>query len=335
MGAHARGVAVAPAGLLRLMVWAALCMAASGTRAQQALQPPLPASSASSPAATPAVVGGGPAPAAGQLWRGQIISSRSGRVIDYAVYMTQPAAGPLRKLVYLLHGAGGGVDSWLRDGHLAAPLADSLRAFGRQPLALVMPSVGPHSWWVDGGSVAAATALADELMPAVEARLGAGATTRRALAGVSMGGYGALHLMLAQPGRLCATALIAPAVYEPLPPLSSAARSSAQFARDGGFDGERWQQLSPQRRLRAYAHQQQRVPVWILAGTEDALGIATASARLAQRLADIDRQEVELRLVPGGHDQATFDRAWPLALEFLGRRCGTDGGADPMPPQER
>ena len=88
-----------------------------------------------------------------------------------------------------------------------------------------MPSVGRNSWWIDGAVDAAASALLEDVMPQVEARLGFTVQReRRALLGVSMGGFGALQLALSQPGRFCAAALISPA--------ASQARASSR-RRDG------------------------------------------------------------------------------------------------------
>ena len=117
---------------------------------------------------------------------------------------------------------------------LRGPLVNAMRNGTLRPSVLVMPTVGSNSWWIDGAVDAAASAFLEDLMPAVEARLSFPVhRQRRALVGVSMGGFGALQFALSQPQRFCAAALISPTVYDPLPPPESAARRTPQFVRDG------------------------------------------------------------------------------------------------------
>lgn len=264
-----------------------------------------------------------PAARAGTFVSDAFDSSVLGRRVAYTAYLTSPDAPP-RRVLYLLHGAGGDERSWLRDGAPAPALARALEALGPEPLAVVMPSLGPQSWWIDGASDAAATALTSELMPRAERRVGFAphADAARAIAGVSMGGYGALSLALDHPDRFCAAALIGPAAYDPSPPAHSAARRSPQFAdRDGAFDEAAWRRATPQSRLPAYAAQPRRVPMWIVSGDHDDLGIALQSAQLYERLRVLQPDRIELRIIDGGHDGPTFDAALGPALGYLGRWC--------------
>lgn len=56
---------------------------------------------------------------------------------------------------------------------------------------------------------------------------------QQAVAGLSMGGYGSLNLSLQHPDQFCAAGIISPAIYNPLPPETSAARRTPQFMRVG------------------------------------------------------------------------------------------------------
>lgn len=263
-----------------------------------------------------------PACRAGTLLQESFDSTLLGRRIDYSAYLS--AAGtPPRRVLYLLHGSGGDARSWLRADALAPALTRALEAAAGDPFAVVMPSLGPASWWIDGAAEAAASALMRELLPHAEARLRlqpGGAP--RAVAGVSMGGFGALSLVLDHPGAFCAAALLSPAVYDPLPPVDSAARRSPQFAaQSGGFDEAAWRRMTPLSRLPAYAAQAHRVPMWIVSGDHDELGIALHAARLYEQLRALQPERVELRIIDGGHDGATFDAALAGALAYLGARC--------------
>lgn len=251
-------------------------------------------------------------------------SERLGREVSYTVYLPD-APGPARQsspLIYLLHGAGGNASGWLHDGKLAAPLAKPMQDGSIRPSIIVMPSLGPDTWWIDGAVDAAATAFVTELMPRVEARLQLNPARRgRAIAGVSMGGFGALHLALKHPQLFCAAALVSPSVYEPLPPAHSAALRSVQFARGDTFDAALWKAANHPAQLAAYRDAPDKVAFWIVSGDHDDLGIALASAQLFERLRAIQPDRTALRVIGGGHDGATFDAALPAALGYIDQRC--------------
>jgi enterochelin esterase family protein len=119
-------------------------------------------------------------------------STALGRELSYALYRPDGARGPLLA-VYLLHGRNSKAADWL-DMARAAETADRLIAEGRMPPCLiVLPDAG-NSWYAG----AMARALAHDLPAAIEARHGAApARGKRALAGNSMGGFGAVGIALA------------------------------------------------------------------------------------------------------------------------------------------
>jgi S-formylglutathione hydrolase FrmB len=260
-----------------------------------------------------------------QLLREKFRSQRLGRDAAYSLYLPDlPAAMSEPALVlYLLHGPGGDEKSWTgEDPMLRGPLVQAMHNGTLRPSVLVMPSVGGT---VDPPAVAAdaaASAFLEDLMPRVEARLSFPVhRQRRALLGVSMGGFGALQLALAQPQRFCAAALISPAVYDPLPPPDSAARRTPQFVRDGKFDEQRWQASNYPGRLAAYARAPQKVAFWISSGDRDQPDILRATTQLFQRLYALQPDRTELRLMPGGHNWAAFDTALAPALAYIDSRC--------------
>ena len=175
---------------------------------------------------------------------------------------------------------------------------------------------------IDGAVDAAASTLLEELLPRVEARLSfAVHRQRRALVGVSMGAFGALQFALSQPQRFCAAALISPAVYDPLPPLDSAARRTPQFVRDGKFDEQLWQVSNYPGRLAVYRRAPQKVAFWISSGDRDQPEIVRAATQLFARLYALQPDRTELRLMPGGHNWAAFDAALAPALAYIDGRC--------------
>jgi S-formylglutathione hydrolase FrmB len=260
-----------------------------------------------------------------QLLRETIRSQRLGRDIAYTLYLPDlpPTMSEPALVLYVLHGPGGDEKTWTgEDPMLRGPLVDAMHNGTLRPSVLVMPSVGRNSWWIDGAADAAASAFLEELMPKVEARLTfAVHRQRRALVGVSMGGFGALQFALSQPQRFCAAALISPTVYDPVPPPDSAARRTPQFVRDGKFDEQLWQAANYPGRLATYARAPQKVSIWISSGDRDPADVLRAATKLYQRLRALQPSHTELLLMHGGHDWAAFDAALAPALGYIDRRC--------------
>jgi diacylglycerol O-acyltransferase/trehalose O-mycolyltransferase len=109
-------------------------------------------------------------------------------------------------VLYLLHGADGDYRSWTQDGDARAITA-------RAPLIVVMPDGGAMGWYTDwyaGGRTVRPrweTYHVDELVPWIDATYRTIAARRgRAIAGLSMGGYGALSYAARHPGTFAAAA---------------------------------------------------------------------------------------------------------------------------------
>ena len=98
-------------------------------------------------------------------------------------------------VLWLLHGYGGNKDDWLR-------LTDLVEQVTRYPFIVVLPSA-ENSWYVNSptkSDAAYETFMTVDLYNDVIRRFGVD-TTRQAIAGLSMGGYGAVMLGLRHPYR--------------------------------------------------------------------------------------------------------------------------------------
>jgi diacylglycerol O-acyltransferase/trehalose O-mycolyltransferase len=109
-------------------------------------------------------------------------------------------------VLYLLHGADSDYRSWTRYGDAAAITA-------RTPVIVVMPDGGTGGWytdWYEGDRLVQPrweTYHVGELVPWVDATYRTVAARRgRAVAGLSMGGYGALSYAARHPGTFAAAA---------------------------------------------------------------------------------------------------------------------------------
>ncbi len=120
-----------------------------------------------------------------------------GREMKYRVILPAEYESKARRypVLYLLHGLTGSYSDWESRTRLA---------LYAQPLGLiiVMPDAG-NSWYTDSASIPAdkfETYIAEDLIKEVELKYRAISTRHgRAIAGLSMGGYGALKIALKHP----------------------------------------------------------------------------------------------------------------------------------------
>ena len=117
-------------------------------------------------------------------------------------------AAPRRRypVLYLLHGRGSDYRSWTRQGDAEAITA-------RAPMIVVMPDGGTAGWYTDWYEDKKAvqprweTYHVGQLIPWVDATYRTVAARRgRAVAGLSMGGFGALSYAVRHPGTFAAAA---------------------------------------------------------------------------------------------------------------------------------
>ena len=121
-------------------------------------------------------------------------------------------------VLYLLHGLGGDEKSWLTLGRIRDTLDRLIDDGTIRPLLVVMPGVG-NSWYVNSRPIAGPgdyeNAIAVDLPTFIENRYPA--SSGRAIAGLSMGGYGALRIGLSYPRRYAAIASLSGALWQNVP----------------------------------------------------------------------------------------------------------------------
>lgn len=124
-------------------------------------------------------------------------------------------------VVYLLHGLGGNQGDWVVAGNLQ-PTLDALIAAGTvRPMLVVMPAAG-NNWYVNtraaGGSDDVEAAITNDLRLEIEKDFSVRRDKDgRFIAGLSMGGAGALRLGIGHPDLYGAVAALSPAIWENVP----------------------------------------------------------------------------------------------------------------------
>jgi S-formylglutathione hydrolase FrmB len=144
-----------------------------------------------------------------------------------------------------------------------------------------------------------------EVIPRALARSGADGT-RIAIAGISMGGFGAYDLARLHPRRFCAVAGHSPALW-------TSAGQTAPGAFDDAADFDRHDVIRAARRG-AFRH----LPMWLDAGTRDPF--RPGDAAFARALAAAHTKLVD-RTWPGGHDQGYWNAHWRSYLRFYVNAC--------------
>jgi enterochelin esterase-like enzyme len=253
---------------------------------------------------------------AGQVLPFTVDSPVLGRAWVNQIYLPDGYGdGAVYPVTYLLHGANSDASGWVAQADIVT-LADRLIRSGQMRKCIIVMPSADNSWYLDGPE-RMETALIQDLLPWVEAHYAiAPQRADRAVAGISMGGFGALHLALQHPQLFSAVALLSPAVYVPQPPAQSAARRAAVFQTDGVFDAARWEAQNYPALLNGFASARLPLRLFISAGEQDGLHTNIAG----QMLFDIWRArgwEAYFHVSPGQHDFTLWRHDLPPALRFL------------------
>lgn len=183
---------------------------------------------AGSPAVASAAVPVAEAPAAPSEGGSRLLADRTfssailGRDVAYSVYLPEGYGADEGTLpvVYLLHGGAGGQHTdWALQGDIQRTLDEGIARREIPPVVVVMPDARrdpaqpaagqQETYYVNDldGAVRYEDMLVQEMLPGVEAAYGVGgAPERRGIAGLSMGGYGAMVLSMRYPGTFVGAA---------------------------------------------------------------------------------------------------------------------------------
>ncbi|MEI4235317.1 alpha/beta hydrolase [Roseovarius sp. D22-M7] len=270
----------------------------------------------------------------GEIMRDLVIGDRSrGEHLTYSVYVPDLAddRGMRLPVLYLLHGYGASSREWIDGLDVAQPL-DAMIADGEiAPLLVVMPDAG-KSWYVDSaafdGPGDMETTIVSTLVDAVDRRFPTDARAeRRAIAGLSMGGFGALRLGFKFPECFCTVVGLSAGLFKP-----------GGVSWQHGPGGRRWQarkqwytasfgspfnlgvynQRNPFTYVDNLAHRTGPMHILLIAGDDDAMGAYDGTVEMFIELRKRGLKP-ELRISDGGHDHAFWKSKLSDVFRFVDR----------------
>ena len=262
------------------------------------------------------------APAVAEVRPGTFASASLGREVSYVVDLPpsyDTATSRKYPVVYALHGLFEGSSFWERRG--LAPILARLRESGAVPEFLVVAVDGGNSFFVNAPGGRYEDLVTKDLVAHVEStyRVAAG-RKGRALFGVSMGGYAALHVAFEQPGLVAAVATHSAMLLERIPSADQGAGRwhMAAFNKVFGdpIDAALWAANDPLAWARKVDPKAAPL-LYVDCGAEDRYGLASGHRELHKVL---DERGVAhlFDLPPGDHGYEFVRARLEKSLRFLG-----------------
>lgn len=249
-----------------------------------------------------------PDPAKGRVLRFETASAaRGGSVEWYAILPREIPAGGVPAL-YLLHGGGGSAEDWMTEQESLQRMAVT------HGIAVIVPDGGAWSWWIDGlpENSGVESFVIRELIPDAARRLPLNG--RRGIAGLSMGGHGALVLAARNPGAFVSASSMS-GVVDLLADPTRTGQADALGALPE--NGARWRERSAQQLLESRPRDFARLALKLSCGDRDRfLGVNRAfHAALEERGIAHEWDET-----PGGHEWSYWAATLPAHVAWHAER---------------
>ncbi len=267
----------------------------------------------------------GPAHAAGRAECNSVPSKILRRAVPYCVLLPPSYdADKARRypVLYFLHGIGENEQTLLNSG--GWDLIQDLWDQKQMGEFVIAAPAGGRTFFINSrdGKVRYQDFLMREFLPYIESlyRIRAGRHSR-GIAGISMGGYGALRLGLLFPQTFAAVSANSPALIARLPNIEMAAAGDSNIlARLLGsafgvpFGRAFWERENPFTIVRN-GPRPVGLKIYFDCGTEDSYGF-NVGAQAFHELLVSRRIPHEFHLYPGAHDWTYFAQHFPASLEF-------------------
>jgi S-formylglutathione hydrolase FrmB len=223
-------------------------------------------------------------------------------------------------ILYFLNGLGDNEQFFIHSG--AWSLVEDMREKGELGDFLIATPEARSSFYINGrdGKERYEDFLVQEFFPYIEKRYRvAPGRTNRAITGISMGGYGALHLAFRHPQLFSSVSAHSGALINKLPTfLAGAAPDSPRSRVLGGVFGNPpdpsfWEQNSPIAIARTASLG--GLKIYFDCGDEDDFGF-DSGARALDKVLTERRILHQFHIYPGRHDAAYFAEHLPASLAF-------------------
>jgi len=259
----------------------------------------------------------------------RLSSSVLGRDVSYSLYLPADYEGSVRSypVVYLLHGYTDDHTAWVQFGEVNR-YADKAIAEGIiPPMIIVMPDAD-STFYINAydGKEKYEDFFINEFIPTIEKTYRIKGTKRyRAVAGLSMGGYGSLIYSLKHPGMFAAAAPLSAAVFDDEDVQGMPDESwSRTFAQLYGPNKKGKDRLSKAWNENAILKILERSPVdslksvryWIDCGDDDFLIRGNCLLHIAMTKKNIPH---EFRVRDGAHTWEYWRTGITDALAFIGK----------------
>jgi len=264
------------------------------------------------------------ASASGRVECNSIPSKILARNVAYCVVL--PASFDADKtkhfpILYALHGLGDNEQFFVHSG--LWNLIEDLRDRGELKDFLIATPAGGASFYINSkdGRVRYEDFLLQEFFPFLEKRYRVSpGRANRAISGVSMGGYGALHLAFRHPQLFTAVSAHSAALIEKLPNFLGAAQSPRSRVLGGVFgippDIAFWNANSPL--VLARSANLAGLRIYFDCGDQDDYGFEAGATGL-DKILSARKIGHEFHLYPGRHDPYYFAAHLPASLAFHSR----------------
>lgn len=258
------------------------------------------------------------------------------RAARYCVYLPAGyASGAQSKppkrypVLYFLHGLGDNEQTLFNSGGWT--LLDDLRSHGQMGDFLIVAPEGRRSFYVNSsdGAVRYSDFFLQEFMPAIERRyrIKSGVSSR-AITGISMGGYGALHYAFAHPEMFSAVSAQSAALITESPQQLDAASKTGVpilgvLAPVFGLpiDARHWNENNPLVLAKKNATAIRKLAIYFNCGQDDNYGFEKGAAELDKELT-AERVKHEYHPYPGDHSIQYFLSHFAEVMEFHSKAFG-------------
>ncbi|MGH9550806.1 MAG: alpha/beta hydrolase [Terriglobales bacterium] len=258
------------------------------------------------------------------------------RVAHYCVYLPSGYdSGAQQKppkpypVLYFLHGLGDNEQTLFNGGGWT--MLDDLRNHQQMGDFLIVAPEGRRSFYVNSadGSVRYCDFFLREFIPAIESkyRIKKG-NASRAISGVSMGGYGALHFAFAHPELFSAVSAQSAALIAESPKqLDAASKTGVPILGvlapvfGSPIDARHWNENNPLVLAEKNVAPLRKLAIYFNCGQDDNYGFEKGAARLHEELTG-EHVKHEYHPYPGDHSLQYFLSHFAEVMEFHSKAFG-------------